>query len=169
MKNYSIKTAGMLLLAIVFSAGLNAQGNRRGGGPYERGMQRETLRPMAMERLDLTEDQQSKLKELQTAHYNTIKPLRAKLMETKARERTLLAQEEVDQKAVNALIDEETELLNQLKKLRIEHKLSVQDVLTDEQQMQLEQMRMRREHFRPYGNERRGSPRWERSYHRNMG
>jgi len=169
MKHFKIGAAGLFLLALMFSAGLNAQHYRHGGSPYDRGIQPDTLRPMAMNRLDLTEDQQVALKELQTTHYKTMKPLRAKLMEVRARERTLLAQEEVDKKAVNGLIDEETDVLNQMKKLRLEHKLAVQDILTDEQQMNLEQMRMRREHFRPYGNERRGSPRWERSYRRNMG
>ncbi|MGW8316552.1 MAG: Spy/CpxP family protein refolding chaperone [Bacteroidales bacterium] len=169
MKKFRIKAAGLLLLAIILTAGLNAQPYRHGGGPYARGMQRDSIRPMIMDRLDLTADQQSAMKELRTAHFNTMKPLRAKLAELRARERTLLAQEEVDMKAVNALIDEQTELMNQMKKLRVEHQLAVQNILTDEQQMMLEQMRMRRDHFRSNGNGRRGSPRWDRSYRRNMG
>lgn len=169
MKKIKISAAGMFLLAIIVTTGLNAQPGRRGGGPYTKGIQSDTIRPMAMNRLDLTEDQQAALKELQTTHFNTMKPLRAKLMELRARERTLLAQEDVDQKAVNSLIDEETELMNQMKKLRIEHRLSVRDILTDEQQMNLEQMRMRRQHFRSNGNERWGSPHWGRSHRRNMG
>lgn len=169
MKKINFRATGLLLLAIIFTTGLHAQHVRRGGGAYDRGMQRDTIKPFAMNRLDLTEDQRNSLKELQTAHYTTMKPLRAKLSELRARERTLLVQEEVDMKAVNKLIDEQTELMNQMKKLRVEHRLSVKDILTDEQMMKLEQGKQRREHFRPYGNERRGSPRWDRSYRRHMG
>ena len=169
MKKINFRATGLLLLAIMFTTGLNAQHVRRGGGPYDRGIHPDTIRPFAMNRLDLTEDQRNSLKELQTAHYTTMKPLRAKLSELRARERTLLVQEDVDMKAVNELIDEQTELMNQMKKLRVEHRLSVQDILTDEQMMKLEQGKQRREHFRPYGNERRGSPRWDRSYRRHMG
>ncbi len=169
MKNLRIKTAGIFLLAIMTTAGLEAQRYRHGGGPAERGANREAVRTSAIERLELTEEQQASLKGLQTEHFNTMKPLRTKLTELRARERTLLVQEEVDMKSVNQLIDEETDLLNQMKKLRVEHRLSVQEILTDEQQMLLEQRKMRRENFRSYGNEHRGSPRGERPFRRDLG
>lgn len=169
MKKIKFRATGLLLLAIIFTTGLNAQHDRRGGGAYDRGIHGDTIRPYAMNHLDLTEDQQNSLKELQTGHYTTMKPLRAKLSELRARERTLLVQEEVDLKAVNELIDEQTTLMNQMKKLRVEHRLSVQEILTDEQIMKLEQRMENREHFRFNGNERRGSPRWDRSYRRHMG
>lgn len=156
-------------MAIMISTGLNAQHSRQGGGPYARGLQCDTLRPMSMNRLDLTEDQQKELTALRTDHFKTVKPLRAKQMELRARENTLLAQEEVDIKAVNELIDEQTDLLNQMKKLRIEHRLSVQEILTDEQQMLMERSMMRRDHFRSNGNGRWGSPRGDRFHRRNMG
>jgi Spy/CpxP family protein refolding chaperone len=169
MEKIRIRAAGLFLMAIMISTGLNAQHYHRGGGFYPRGMQRDSIRPMSVNRLNLTEDQQKELTALRTEQFNTMKPLRAKQAELSARENTLLAQEEVDMKAVNELIDEQTDLLNQMKKLRIEHRLSVREILTDEQLMLMEQSRMRRDHFRSNGNGHRGSPRGDRFHRRNMG
>ena len=42
-------------------------------------------------------------------------------------------------KAVNKTIDEQTDLMNSMKKLQVEHQLAVKSTLTDEQVMKLQQ------------------------------
>jgi t-SNARE complex subunit (syntaxin) len=91
------------------------------------------------------------------------------MLELKARERTLLSEKEVDLKALNKVIDEQTDLLNKMKKLEAEQKVAVKGILTDEQIMNLERQRERRQQFRYKGNDRWESPRRGGPYHRNMG
>lgn len=78
---------------------------------------------------------------LRTDHYKDITPLRNKMSELKARERTLLSEESIDMKAVNKTIDEQTDLMNSMRKLQVEHQLAVKSNLTDEQVMKLQQRR----------------------------
>lgn len=94
--------------------------------------------------LDLTPEQQEQIKALRMEHYKTMKPLKNKMAELKARERTLLSEEKVDMKAMNSNIDEQTSLINKIKKLQVEQKLKMKENLTDEQIMLLER---RNPHF----------------------
>ena len=76
-------------------------------------------------------------------HYKEMKPIRAEMGELQARQRTLMSQEEVDVKSVNKLIDEKTSLMNEVQKKKVNHQLAFREVLTDEQQMMLDQKKMR--------------------------
>lgn len=94
--------------------------------------------------LDLTDEQEEELTSLRLEHYKEVKPLRSKMIELKARERTLLAEDNVDMKALNNVIDEQTDLNNKIRKLRAEHRVQVRSQLTDEQRMILDQRRSNR-------------------------
>jgi Spy/CpxP family protein refolding chaperone len=139
MKNNLIKTAGVFLLALLMVSATNAQPNRQGN--------------RGLANLDLSEDQSEQITQLRTEHYKTMKPLRAKMTEIRAKERTLLSEESVDLKAVEKVIDEQTDLLNQIRKQQITHQLAIKNVLTDEQVMKLEQ---RRRHAARMGQSRFG-------------
>jgi Spy/CpxP family protein refolding chaperone len=76
---------------------------------------------------------------LRAAHYKTMKPLRAQMAEFKARERTIMSVEDVDMKALNRVIDDQTSLMNKMKKLQAEHRIETRGLLTEEQQMILDQ------------------------------
>jgi len=91
--------------------------------------------------LDLTDQQKQQLNTFRLEHYKEMKPLRNEMAELKARERTLLSEEEVDMKALNSVIDDQTGLLNKMKKLQADHRVSMRDILTAEQMMQLDQRR----------------------------
>ena len=91
--------------------------------------------------LDLSEEQLAEITTLRTAHYKAITPLRNKMAELKARERTLLSEETVDMKAVGKTIDEQTDLTNSMRKLQVEHQVAVKGQLSDEQVMKLQQRR----------------------------
>lgn len=138
-----IKTAGLILLAALTTMQVEAQNNRQSG----RGMC-----PLNEEGsyagLDLTETQKEELSTLRTEHYKTMKPLRAKMAEFRARERSLLAEEAADLKAIEKVIDQETELMNKMRKEQLSHRLAMKDILSDEQVMKLEQRRQHAAHMR---------------------
>lgn len=178
MKTNLIKTAGLFLLIALMSTDLNAQASRQGGrGAGTKGANKERMAGFLA--LDLTEEQQEAMKTLRTENYKTIKPLKNKMVELKARERTLLSEETVDMKAVNKLIDEQTELSNKMRKIQVAHKVEMKEILTDEQIMKLDQRRKFSKHrnFRGEGPNRGQGPgqgegqgqRHARPYHRNWG
>ena len=151
MNTRIIKTAGVLLFGILMITTVNAQSPRQGGrglgpcgageGPgYGRGLN-QSERAGQFARLDLSEEQQAEITSLRTEHYKEITPLRNKMAELKARERTLLSEESVDMKAVNKTIDEQTDLMNKMRKLQTKHQVAVKSNLTDEQVIQLQQRR----------------------------
>jgi len=161
MKTNLIKTAGLLVLTTFMVTGLNAQSTRYGGA------------------LDLSEEQQEAMTTLRTSHYKTMTPLKNKMAELKAKERTLISEESVDLNAVNKLIDEQTDLSNQMRKIQVAHKVEVKKILSDEQIMKLDQ---RRNFTRNRGYKGRGQSHGKgvhrgqrnarshhRPYHRNMG
>lgn len=113
---------------------MNAQPNRHGGRgmAYGEGEGRFAY-------LDLTEAQSAEITSLRTEHYSTMKPLRARMVEIRAKERTLTSEESVDLNAVDKVIDQQTELMNKMRKLQIKHQVAVKNVLSDEQVMKLEQ------------------------------
>ncbi len=189
MKNYRIKSAGVFLLAAMMFTGLNAQSPRQGGrglGPCGQGYgpefgpnqgfrqygQEFGQRQQRMAQnfsLDLSEEQQEEMQSLRSDHYKIIKPLRNKTVELKARERTLLSEENVDLKAVNKVIDEQTDLMNKIRKLQVEHNVNAKSILTDEQVIKLEQRRVFAKQRRAKGNNFNRSPYKGRPYHKNLG
>jgi len=173
MKTRNIKTAGVLLLGLLMLTAVNAQSPRQGGrglgpcgageGPgYGQGQNlwenSPTGRAGQFARLDLTEEQVEEMTTLRTEHYKVMTPLRNKNAELRARERTLLSEENVDLKALNKTIDEQTALMNSMKKIQVKHRVAVKDILTDEQVMKLQQRRQfaQRDGFHRKGGRRGG-------------
>ncbi len=168
MKIKRYKSAGVFLLAACMLTGLNAQSAYRGGygaahrqGPQGT-MARQGHGPNATIKgqrdrkmaphfsIDLTEEQKAEMKSLKNEHYKTMKPLKNKMVELHARERTLLSEENVEMNSVNKIIDEQTDLMNKIKKLQVAHRLKARNILTDEQVMKLEQRRNIIRHKRHY-------------------
>lgn len=139
MNTRIIKTAGALLLGFLMITAVNAQNRQGGRGQGYNGSEKSYGHQFA--KLELTEEQEAKMTSLRTDHYKEITPLRNKMSELKARERTLLSEESIDMKAVNKTIDEQTDLMNSMRKLQVEHQLAVKSNLTDEQVMKLQQRR----------------------------
>ena len=148
MKIQKIRLAGVFLLSALMLTGLNAQSqsrNRQGAGHGQRhqgNIHGQNHQRMAKHfSLDLSEEQKVEMKALKSEHYTTMKPLKNKMAELKATERTLLSEEKIEMNDVNKVIDEQTDLLNKIKKLQVEHQVNAKSVLTDEQVMKLEQRR----------------------------
>jgi Spy/CpxP family protein refolding chaperone len=121
-------------LTILMATATQAQPDRQGYRGLNYGD-----RTGRLDYLDLTDEQSEQLTQLRTDHYNAMKPLRAKMDEIRARERTLMAEKSVDLKEVEKVIDQQTELSNEMRKLQVKHQLAMKAVLTDEQVMKLEQ------------------------------
>jgi Spy/CpxP family protein refolding chaperone len=156
MKIQKIRTAGILLVGLLVVTGLKAQPPR-----YER---------MAHFNVpDLSEEQKDEINTIRMEHFQKIKPLRNKMAELKAKENTLMSEEEVDLKAVNKVIDEQTDLINKMRKLQAEQKVKIKSTLTEEQIMKFEQRRALKKHRRTNGYDMNRAPNRGRPHHRNVG
>ena len=143
-----------------------AQTRQRG----ERGAERQhaqVRRQMDGTRLsDLTDEQQSKMKDLRLDMQKRILPQQNKIGEYDAKLRTLASVEQADLKAINKVIDSKTEALAKVMKIKAENHQKIRSVLTEEQRIvfdsrgfdyanrtrvrQLERTEMRREYKRSY-------------------
>lgn len=183
MKNQWKRSAGIFLLASFMVTGLIAQPRGQGHGygqgyghGYGHGYGQGTDRDFGpgcgiMNQriaLNLTEEQQEEMTTLKVEHHKIMKPLRNKMVELKARERTLLSEETVDMKAVNGVIDDQTELLNGIKKLQAEQKVKMKSILTDEQIMKMDQRRQFSKHRRVNRSNFHKGPHMGRPYHKTM-
>jgi Spy/CpxP family protein refolding chaperone len=149
MKNMTIKSVIVFSLVVLITMGLNAQNRRGNGGPGNDGK-------FEHPGLNLSDEQKEQLKTLRTEHFKEMNPLRNKMQELKAGHRTLMSEDPVNLKEVNANIDEQTALMNKIQKLQTAHRVAVKDVLSDEQEMILSQRRVKGKpgdfhHRRPLG------------------
>jgi Spy/CpxP family protein refolding chaperone len=139
MKSRKIKSAAALLFGLLLFTAVQAQ-PRQGGKGFGPGGEGEAF-GHRLAWLELSETQKEEITSLRTQHYKEITSMRNQMAELKARERTLLSEESVDMKAVEQNIDEQTALMNSMKKLQTKHQLAIKEVLTDEQVMKLQQRR----------------------------
>jgi len=84
---------------------------------------------------NLTADQKTKIDALRTKHQKEITPLRNELAEKQAHLNTLESAEKVDKDAINKTIDEIATLQGKIMKLRVNHRLEVSALLTDDQKV----------------------------------
>ena len=120
----NVLLASMLLLFTAFQ--VNAQRN------YEKFEQRSDR---MQQMLDLTEDQETKIEVLRTAHLKEMLQFRNKLNELIAKEQTLTSADKADMKAINANIDEITSVKNKMMKQQAEHHQNVRSLLTEDQRV----------------------------------
>jgi Spy/CpxP family protein refolding chaperone len=135
MKGIKLTSVSVFALSTLLMVGLNAQ-PRRGQGPGQ-GLNQGFGRANFQSALNLSEEQQDQMKTLRIEHQKAMRPLKNKIIELKAQNRTLMSESEVDIKGVNKNIDEQTALSNKIQKLQAEHKLAVREILTDEQEMMI--------------------------------
>lgn len=112
------------------------QRSARGFGQF--GMGQGMMRNDSCYLMDMTDEQAEQIKELRLAHYKEVQPLRDQMSELTIRHRNLMRTENLDTKAINASIDEKTELMNKLMKKQAEFRVEFRNQLTDEQKMLLD-------------------------------
>lgn len=141
-----------MLLALLTVTASAQPGQGRGFGPCG-GTYQGNFRQAAVENIlaDLTDEQKAQLAELRTEHFKEMQNFRNQMGEISAKQRTIMSDYNVDEKAASMLIDQKTELMNAQMKARIAHRNAVNQILTEEQVLQLEQQRNQRQ-FARQGN-----------------
>ena len=94
-------------------------------------------------RLELTDEQKTKIEALQTPHMKKMIAFRNQLGEKQAQKRTLMSAEKPDQKKLNALVDEISNIRADQEKERISHGIEVKSLLTDKQKLKFDMMQQR--------------------------
>lgn len=84
---------------------------------------------------NLNAEQKTKIETLKIKHLKEVTPLRNELDEKKAHLKTLKSMEKVDRDAINKTIDEITALQGKIMKMKVNHRLDVAALLTDEQKV----------------------------------
>lgn len=123
-----------MLFAVVMTMGMMAQ-------PQNFGNKR------CMNIPDITEDQKTELQALRLDQQKASLDYRNQMGEIRARQRTLMSETTIDEKAMGKLIDEKTALMNQHLKDGVAHKAAVKEILTEEQQVYLNKMQNQRQQF----------------------
>ena len=88
--------------------------------------------------LDLSDEQKTQIDKLRLDIQKKILPLKNELDEKKAKMKTLNTAENVDMKAINALIDDIGKLKTQMTKEKASHRQEVRKILTEEQRIKFD-------------------------------
>jgi Spy/CpxP family protein refolding chaperone len=107
-----------------------------GNGP--RSGQRAEFKKGPANGLELTESQQREMETLRLKLQKEILPIRNSIGENRARMRTLTTADNADLKAINKLIDQNSDLQAQMAKLRAAHHQEVRKILTEEQRIKFD-------------------------------
>ena len=130
----------MTILSAISILAVAQQGPRNGNGQGRQNQEREGRHS----ELNLTEDQQTKMEELRLSVQKQMLPLSNELNENKARMRTLTTAENADMKAINKLIDANSEVTTKMQKLRAANHQEVRSMLTEEQRLKFDMGRQSR-------------------------
>lgn len=132
MKNTKMKTNLVLVAALLLSINLGVmaqQGNGRGYGPgWQNGNFCENIP-------DLTEDQESQIQTLRTAHWKDMQNFRNELGEKRAKMQTLQTADNVNMDEINNLIEEMGTIRTNKQKSAVAHRMDVRNLLTDDQKV----------------------------------
>jgi Spy/CpxP family protein refolding chaperone len=129
----------MMVLAINVS---NAQQRPRSGQGNGQGFRNE--QGSNLQGLNLTEDQQAKMKSMRLDLQKEMLQLRNELGENMAKMRTLRTADNADMKAINKLIDSNSVLRSNMAKLRASNHQEVRKILTEEQRIMFDSREFRR-------------------------
>jgi Spy/CpxP family protein refolding chaperone len=88
--------------------------------------------------LDLTEEQQTQIKNLRTNQQKAMLPLKNELGEKKARMKTLQTAEKADMKAITTLIDEMGAIKIKMAKVKAANHQEIRSVLNEEQRLKFD-------------------------------
>lgn len=108
------------------------------GQMMNRGDRQDQNHQRMMIRLNLTEEQKTKIEEIHLNGQKGMIPLRNKIREKNAQLRTLKMSEEYDETAVNVLIEEIGELRTAMMVMRTAHMQQVRELLTPEQRIKFD-------------------------------
>lgn len=156
----------MLMVVFLIVGMSNSYAQRFNRGEGKRGMaarNMEQFEGRIHQALDLSEEQQAKLKALRLEHQQKMKYEHNKVGEDEARLKTLMSAPEKDLKAINKTIDKISEAKAELWKKKIAHQEEMKEILTPEQQSKMEQLKARR------GMSKKGPRGMRQGFHRGQG
>lgn len=131
MKHVIKVTMSLIMMVLVISAANAQQGQRSGGNGQGNGNRQGDY----AQELNLTEDQQAQMQSMRLNVQKELLPLRNKLGENMAKMRTLRTAENADMKAINKLIDDNSDLRGNIAKLQAANHQEVRKMLTEEQRI----------------------------------
>ena len=131
MKHVIKVTMSLIMMVLVISAANAQQGQRSGGNGQGNGNRQGDY----AQELNLTEDQQAQMQSMRLNVQKDLLPLRNKLGENMAKMRTLRTAENADMKAINKLIDDNSDLRGNMAKLQAANHQEVRKMLTEEQRI----------------------------------
>ena len=138
----------VIVVLVVFSTSAIAQRSEQQRPVRERGeaqLQRNRQMNPRLQRAPLfTEEQQEAMKEIRLESAKEIKPLRNKLNELEARQKTLSTADKADMKAINNNIEEIGKVKTEIAKIQAKHKQDVRSLLTEEQLLSFDSTRENR-------------------------
>ena len=121
-----VKVVMTIFLMIMVINVVNAQQGSRSGYQRSAGFDRG---------LNLSEDQQLQMKSMRLKMQQEMLPIRNKMGENRAKLRTLSTVENADMKAINKLIDANSQLIANMAKLKAANQQEIRKVLTEEQRI----------------------------------
>lgn len=133
-----IAVAVSVLLSVpVFAFGPYPECGSGRGPRYGEGRGMGYHRDAGFAKLNLTDEQKTKIEELRTAHWKEIRPIREKMFDKSVELRRAWLQADPDKSRIVALQKEVRVLRDQLEDKSTEHRLSIQKTLTPEQRDKL--------------------------------
>jgi Spy/CpxP family protein refolding chaperone len=133
MKRIDINLKMLFAVVIVlgFSLSLMAQPHWRGPMMSHRPMM---ITPV-LQYLDLTESQKDQIEQVRLAYLKDVQPIKDEVKINRARINALLKTDDPDMQQIVSLVEANGKLLTQLQVKRIEQKIEVRGLLTDEQKI----------------------------------
>ncbi len=129
-----MKKITLTMIAVVMGLFLTSQVFAWGPGPGKRGGR---CQGIAMEKLNLTDDQKAKFETLQTEHFKATEPLWKKIHSTSDELRQLWLKADPDKNKITAKQKEVRTLRDQLEDKRTAYRFEVNKLLTKEQKEKL--------------------------------
>ena len=148
-----------LLVAIIVVLGLSlsimAQPQARGPMSHRPIDHRPVHVQSGLQLLDLTQEQKDQIKEIHLSHMKDIQPLKDEVKINRVKVDALLKRDDPDMKQIVSLVEANGKLLTQIRVKSIEQKISVRNLLTDEQKIiydahgqRIRERRTMAEHYR---------------------
>ena len=154
MKNLKLETIGMLFIAVLLSVNTNVFAQKGYGSGYGQGSGQfnENSRGSFCSNIpNLTVDQETKISELQTAHWKEMQNGRNQLGEKRARMQTLRSADNADMTSINKTIDEIGVIRTSMQKNREQHFQDVRNLLTADQKVYFDNSNRGRGQGQGYG------------------
>ena len=126
--NVNLKTLNAIILLFGISLGLMAQ-------PQMRNRQFNSGECRALTIMNLTEDQETQIREIHLAGANEIQSMKDELQINKAKINALVKKDDPDMKEITSLVETNGKIRTEMRVKQIDNRLKVRALLTDEQKI----------------------------------